>query len=534
MLYGEPGVGKSSSAVRIAQACMRKMYGTFNDHDMVAINETDKFQSEFRTFHRVILFDDIDASRPDAADSISPFHKVIDYVNNIEKTALNPNVDMKGKVHIRPDLVILTTNRKCDGPANIGAEYVRSKGALARRTNYAIHLHTGYLRCSIKTCHSITSECSDTYGNQAEYRPLPRYQDVDREVMYDFISNEFMKYHKEQEEFIVSMNMNFDNLNKKVHVEVVAEDDVLDSQAGLSSLLSDERILSGSSIDFKKKYYAERVDWEFFIAHISSYYLDGPQYVLAPDGRVLPECRSGSEPSYKLWFYVQILNEYVLNELNLEFVYIDHEWKFNKLEVLSNDNCKTPETVEENLCSDDPLQTNIIDSSELPRNDDDSLVCTDMSEDLQINTALSCFNNIKWCPIRTLKYVKHGTLEIDLIVEYDEVIFVVECKRSRSGAPRGKKQAKRSSALVHYYCGKRTIGLIYDYFGFKLVCDYGQQINIHGYKAFLKRVPYSDYLFNMGDAASSQTVSLRNIPDISSYIIEGFELNSDLVFNYVL
>lgn len=534
VLYGEPGVGKSSSAVRIAQACMRAKYGHFNDYDMVALNETDRFQSEYRTSHKVVLFDDIDASKPTCADTINPYHKVIDFVNNIEKTALNPNVDMKGKVYIRPDLVILTTNRRVKDNS-LGCSFVRSPGALARRFNYVIHLHSGFERCSVKKTVSVepTSDTC-TFGENVRVDDVQGYQNIDRDILYEFLAKEFMEHDRSQREFIDYMNAFFDNLAKP---ESDTGEDIYSPQSGSlelpdspqSDLLS--RLVDIDSWDpsICDRYYADHVDWDYFIVHLEQFPY-GYRYFLEPDGRLKPIYDSTGVFTIGRERLIQIFNEYILYSKNRRIV--APPGKGLVVEVI--DSLPSPEIVEENLCSDDPLQPNIIDSSELPCNDDDSLVYTDISEDLQINTALSCFSNIKWCPIRTLKYVRHGTLEIDLIVEYDEVIFVIECKRSKSSAPSGKKQAKRSSALVHYYSGKRTIGLIYDYFGFKLVCDYGQQINIHGYKAFLKRVPHSDYLFHMGDAAPSQIVSLRNIPDISSYITKGFELNSDLVLNYVL
>jgi len=527
MLYGEPGVGKSSSAVRIAQACMHKMYGTFNDYDMVAINETDKFQSEYRTFHKVVLFDDIDASCPEASDSINPFHKMIDYVNNIEKTALNPNVDMKGKVYMRPDLVILTTNRKCDGVGSLGAGFVRSKGALARRTNYAIHLHTGFYRCSIKTCHSLTTELADTYGDQVEYRPLSRYQNIDREVMYDFISDEFMKHHKEQEEFIASMNMNFDNLNKNLKLEVVAEDEVLDSQAGLSNLLSDERVLQGPSIEAKKKYYAERVDWDFFIAHINNYSGYGLRYVLAPDGRVLPECRQSNELSHTLEFYVQVLNEYILSELNLECVFSSehYDWRFIKLETPSNDNLSEsePDKVSSDKDNSESINSNF-----------------DPSEEVQIDTALTCFNKVNQHPIRILKHVVHGPFEIDLVVEFEEIVFVVECKRSYLGAHSSRqaniKQVKRSSALVHYYCKKRVFGLIYDFFGFRLVCDFGcTGQEMVPFVGFFQRVLWAQHICDIPykvKCTESLLNSIHKEPPVDEFITEENEVISDLIIHY--
>jgi DNA replication protein DnaC len=108
VLCGAPGCGKTGMAMRLASEFMKSRYGKFNSRDIVTLNETDEFQSEYRTNHKVVIFDDIGAET--AAFAVNPWRKVIDFVNNIRKTSINPNLELKGNVYIEPDLVILTTN----------------------------------------------------------------------------------------------------------------------------------------------------------------------------------------------------------------------------------------------------------------------------------------------------------------------------------------------------------------------------------------------------------------------------------------
>jgi hypothetical protein len=115
LLIGPPGCGKSSSAVRIAQRLCESIGKPLLRSDMVVLNESDDFQSEYRSNHRVVIFDDVAATKPDM-DTGNPFRKVIDFINNIRKTSLNPHLELKGNIQIEPEIVICTMNRA--GPMN--------------------------------------------------------------------------------------------------------------------------------------------------------------------------------------------------------------------------------------------------------------------------------------------------------------------------------------------------------------------------------------------------------------------------------
>jgi ABC-type dipeptide/oligopeptide/nickel transport system ATPase subunit len=113
-LCGAPGCGKTGTAMKIAASLMKQRYGKFSSTDVVTLNETDEFQSEFRSNNKVVIFDDIAAENSNRSTTINPWRKLLDFVNNIRKTSLNPNVELKGNVYIEPDLVIFTTNRTPD------------------------------------------------------------------------------------------------------------------------------------------------------------------------------------------------------------------------------------------------------------------------------------------------------------------------------------------------------------------------------------------------------------------------------------
>lgn len=109
LISGKPGCGKSFAAMSLSTRLYQAIHGTPSNDDLVVLNEGDAFQSEFRTTHKIVIFDDLGATRVTTVPS-DPFRKVIDFINNIPRTALNPNVELKGSVWIEPEIVVATTN----------------------------------------------------------------------------------------------------------------------------------------------------------------------------------------------------------------------------------------------------------------------------------------------------------------------------------------------------------------------------------------------------------------------------------------
>lgn len=211
MLYGPPGVGKSSFAIQIAQAIMKYEHGTFNSAQMVTLNETDDYQSEFRSSHKVVLFDDIAAARTTHSDTKNPWRKVIDFVNNVQKTALNPNCEMKGKVYIKPDLVILTSNINFDKGWGEVDKTMNCTEAIQRRCKRTVRLHD-YEKVSFtefsKHLQSRTSALGAVPVNVSS-EPANK---ISRAVAVQSLLDEYILHMKSQTEFVRTFNDYFDDL----------------------------------------------------------------------------------------------------------------------------------------------------------------------------------------------------------------------------------------------------------------------------------------------------------------------------------
>lgn len=111
LLYGTSGVGKSAIANALTRYILQINGYDYSPRAVTSLNMEDKYQSEFATHHKGVIFDDICNTALSRTDG-SPTLPVIMFLNNMTMAALNANADMKGKVMIEPMVVTATTNVK--------------------------------------------------------------------------------------------------------------------------------------------------------------------------------------------------------------------------------------------------------------------------------------------------------------------------------------------------------------------------------------------------------------------------------------
>lgn len=217
VLCGPPGAGKTGTAMKIASALIKAKYGKFYQTDVVTLNETDKFQSEYRTYHKVVIFDDMAATKLELETQGNPFRPIIDYVNNIRKTSLNPNVEMKGTVYIEPEVVIITTNMVEFNPLS---QWNNCPGALIRRFSKILYLLPDHKSCRVlnegkesRSNSSLAFHNGSGFDNTLfsigdfKTKPTTKIDDVIPDIVTDF-----QVFSDAQERHVNNVNSAFDKV----------------------------------------------------------------------------------------------------------------------------------------------------------------------------------------------------------------------------------------------------------------------------------------------------------------------------------
>jgi len=210
VLTGFPGTGKSAIAIKLAAQFLKARYGFVLPEHIVVLNESDAYQSEFRSNHRVVIFDDIDAEKVGMPTALNPWRKIIDFVNNIRKTALNPNVEMKGNVYIDVDLVILTTNRRVDS-FSIG-NYMTCGSAIFRRFSSVWTVLPGFthvLSHIKESMHTPEMMQSYTYDEGLVFKP---FEHMTIMTMIEQEVQNAQAHLTSQDSFVNNINSNFDTI----------------------------------------------------------------------------------------------------------------------------------------------------------------------------------------------------------------------------------------------------------------------------------------------------------------------------------
>lgn len=111
LIHGESSVGKSVMTDVLVKYVLEVNGFDASEETIISLNEFDRFQSEYRTHHNAVIFDDLANGKAEHAEG-NPLMKVVQFINNNPCAALNPNLELKGNIMIEPKLVFATTNVK--------------------------------------------------------------------------------------------------------------------------------------------------------------------------------------------------------------------------------------------------------------------------------------------------------------------------------------------------------------------------------------------------------------------------------------
>lgn len=111
LIYGGSSVGKTTINAYATKVCLHHNGYSSGKENIITLNDNDKYQSEYKAHHMAVTMDDFGNTCADKYDG-SPTAKIIDFLNNVPKAALNANADLKGNIMIQPKVVSVTTNVK--------------------------------------------------------------------------------------------------------------------------------------------------------------------------------------------------------------------------------------------------------------------------------------------------------------------------------------------------------------------------------------------------------------------------------------
>jgi hypothetical protein len=231
LMYGGSAVGKSAMSNSLIRYVLEVNGMDSSPRSIIVLNEFDKFQSEYRTHHSGVIFDDLCNGNPDKNDG-NPLMKVIQFINNAPQAALNPNVEMKGNVMIEPRVVLATTNVK-----DLNARtYSEEPLSIARRFQVTITQSVRKEYCKPGTKMIDASKILEDFGNNpypdfalfdVQYAKILEGQADDKHVGYEFyrfegklmeqvdihtllrfLREDSQKHFSEQKQFVINQKSN--------------------------------------------------------------------------------------------------------------------------------------------------------------------------------------------------------------------------------------------------------------------------------------------------------------------------------------
>ena len=115
-VFGTSGVGKSTVVQNLLTYSLQniaRLKGKdnfeVNPDCICTLNEQDQYHSDYMGHTQAVVLDDLANASFEATD-INPTHNIINFVNNIRRTAIRAEAEMKGKIQIEPLVVCATTN----------------------------------------------------------------------------------------------------------------------------------------------------------------------------------------------------------------------------------------------------------------------------------------------------------------------------------------------------------------------------------------------------------------------------------------
>lgn len=116
LVHGTSSIAKSSIVNNLMTFSLQSMARFEGKKEFVVdprmictLNEMDKYHSDYKSHIQAVLLDDLANANPKTVD-VNPTVNIINFVNNIRRTAIMAEADLKGKIPLEPRVVCATTN----------------------------------------------------------------------------------------------------------------------------------------------------------------------------------------------------------------------------------------------------------------------------------------------------------------------------------------------------------------------------------------------------------------------------------------
>jgi hypothetical protein len=116
LIHGTSSIAKSSIVNNLMTFCLQRMAREEGKHDYIVdpdaictLNEMDKYHSDYKSYTQAVLLDDLANAKQETVD-VNPTVNIINFVNNIKRTAIMAEAALKGMIQLMPRLVCATTN----------------------------------------------------------------------------------------------------------------------------------------------------------------------------------------------------------------------------------------------------------------------------------------------------------------------------------------------------------------------------------------------------------------------------------------
>ena len=115
-IFGASGIGKSTIVNNLITYSLQQYAWYEGDRNYVVdpnsictLNEMDKYHSDYKSHIQAVLLDDLANAAAKTTD-VNPTVNIINFINNVARTAIMAEAELKGKIQIRPKIVAATTN----------------------------------------------------------------------------------------------------------------------------------------------------------------------------------------------------------------------------------------------------------------------------------------------------------------------------------------------------------------------------------------------------------------------------------------